>query len=294
MGRRIPTALWTFALACSLSIACSSAETSITSPTASGKCQVTATLSPASFDAQGGTGTIGVSTARDCTWSITTNAAWVGVTGARSGQGEAAVSYSVAPNPAPSPRSGSIVVSDRTLQLSQAGAPCRYALSRTQDSISAGDGSLSVSVSTTGGCAWTASSSSAWISITSGSTGNGPGTVSLRVAANTGPQRVGQVNVAGETYTVTQAAASGGNPGPPPPDDNNTVRISGTVYGVIGTCPDLLFGVGDYRVSTDQSTTYKGLVCGDVQKGGKDVTVTGAPQGGNLVQAEQIEKMKHD
>src|SRR5437867_12152485 len=90
--------------------ACSSAETSIAGPTSDTKCQVVAGGSPASFAASGGTGTINVSTSRDCTWTIATSTSWVSLGDNRSGQGEASIDFTVAANPVTSPWTVSIVV----------------------------------------------------------------------------------------------------------------------------------------------------------------------------------------
>src|SRR5206468_1235915 len=78
------------------------------------------------------------------------------------------------------------------ISLSQAAAPCRFDLSRTRDSIGAAGGRLSVSLTTLNGCAWTASSGSAWITIQSGQSGNANATVVVSVAPNTGEARVGE------------------------------------------------------------------------------------------------------
>ena len=47
----------------------------------------------------------------------------------------------------------------------------------------------------------------------------GTGSVSFTVAANTGPARTGTMTVAGQTFTVSQAAA----PPPPPPSCTYTI-----------------------------------------------------------------------
>ena len=54
-------------------------------------------------------------------------------------------------------------------------------------------------------CAWQASSSASWITITSGGSGTGPGNVQYTIANNTGAQRTGTVTVAGQTYLITQS-----------------------------------------------------------------------------------------
>ncbi|HVQ36598.1 MAG TPA: hypothetical protein VMS31_03645, partial [Pyrinomonadaceae bacterium] len=49
------------------------------------------------------------------------------------------------------------------------------------------------------------------ITVTSGSSGSGNGTVNYSVAANSGALRNGTMTIAGQTFTVTQAAAGGGS-----------------------------------------------------------------------------------
>lgn len=302
MGSRLLSIGAAAALACG-ALACSSSETSVTAPTTDNKCQVTATLSPTSFNATGGSGTVTISAARDCTWSVASNASWVSLANTHSGQGDASVAYTVSSNPAPSPRSGSIAVADTKLQLSQEGAPCRFALSRTQDVIDAAGGALSVAVSTLSGCTWNATPAVAWIAISSGASGNANGTVALAVAPNAGGERVGQVNVAGQIYTVTQAAAAptpvpptpGPDPmPPPPPPGDNTVQVSGDVSGLIGKCPNVMFGVSNRWITASDSTKYKDMRCNDLNKDNTRVTVTGTPTGAIGVDANLIEKIKHD
>lgn len=84
-------------------------------------------------------------------------------------------------------------------------ASCAYAIDNTQAFI-AGSGDLrTVLVSTGPTCTWTAVSNAPWITISSGATGTGNGTVKLAIAANdTNAQRTGTVTIAGFTYTVTE------------------------------------------------------------------------------------------
>lgn len=107
---------------------------------------------------------------------------------------------------------------------------CSYAISPTSISAAAGGGPASVSVTADAGCAWTASSNAAWITVTSGSSGSGNGTVSLTVAANTGSARTGTVTIAGQTYTVNQSAAAQGS-------------IAGSVRYYFGATPLAVSGV---------------------------------------------------
>lgn len=63
-------------------------------------------------------------------------------------------------------------------------------------------------ISTGSGCAWMAVSNAPFISITSGASGRGNGTVGFTVAANTGATRSGSVTIAGKTFSVTQDGAA--------------------------------------------------------------------------------------
>ncbi len=88
-------------------------------------------------------------------------------------------------------------------------AACSYALTSAGQAFDANGGSGSVGVVAPGGCSWTASSSAAWLTITSGSAGSGNGTVFFSVAANLGTsQRVGTITVQGQVFTVTQAGTN--------------------------------------------------------------------------------------
>jgi len=82
--------------------------------------------------------------------------------------------------------------------------PCTFSLSPTSQTFKAAGGSGSIIVSTQGSCAWTAVSNVAWISVNSGNTGSGSGTVSFAVATNGGAQRSGTITAVGQTFTVTQ------------------------------------------------------------------------------------------
>jgi hypothetical protein len=65
-----------------------------------------------------------------------------------------------------------------------------------------------VNVTATGAsCGWTAVSNSSFITVNSGASGTGNGTVGFTVAANTGPARTGTITIAGQTFTVTQDGA---------------------------------------------------------------------------------------
>jgi hypothetical protein len=283
-------------LVASLFEACSSSQTAVsTAPTGTDRCQINVSTSASSFNASGGSGTVGVATDRDCTWTVTTDVGWVSITGNRTGQGEAAVTYTVAPNTAPATRSGTITIGSSRVQLNQSGAPCTYSLSKGGDSIGAAGGRLSFNVATLTGCNWSAASDAAWLTIANGQSGNSSGTVAVAVASNAAGPRVGHVSVGGQTYTVTQSASDSPDPAPSPtpPPPGDTVHLKGTAVVLGGACPDVTFFVQFRRIVTDSNTNYsKKSECGDLSTG-REVDVEGIDNG-SFVLATRISIDRRD
>ena len=72
----------------------------------------------------------------------------------------------------------------------------------------AGGGPGTIDISANSGCAWTAFANATWLTITSGASGSGNGSVRYTVAGNTGSARTGTLTVAGQIFTVNQAAGT--------------------------------------------------------------------------------------
>ena len=94
---------------------------------------------------------------------------------------------------------------------------CSYSLSATSVTIPGTGGSSAVDLnSSLSSCAWKVTSNSPWISVTSGSSSTGSGSVSFTVLANpTTTSRSGILTIAGLAYTIKQDAGTtnlgGGN-----------------------------------------------------------------------------------
>jgi hypothetical protein len=83
---------------------------------------------------------------------------------------------------------------------------CTYSISPTSGSFGSGSGTKTVSVTTSSSsCAWATSENLSWASL-SPTSGTGSRSVTVSVTANTGAARNGSVTIAGETYTINQAA----------------------------------------------------------------------------------------
>lgn len=93
------------------------------------------------------------------------------------------------------------------------GAACSHTASPTSSNIPAAGGSGNVAVTSAAGCGWQAVSNVPWITVQSGNSGTGNGTVQYQVASNPGPTRKGTISVAGNLFVVTQAARNAATPG---------------------------------------------------------------------------------
>ena len=188
---------------------CGSASTKVVGPSTN-KCQVSLSAPTRTFPADGGSGSIAVTTDRECSWTAATESPWLSFTSPASGQGNGAVAFSIAANTLISPRSGSIKVNDQALDIAVEAAPCRFQLDRQSDRLPAPGGSRSITVTTLAGCRWSASSEAAWVSM-SGAPGTGSGQLHIAIPANEGPARSATISVADLPFTVEQDGA------PPPP-----------------------------------------------------------------------------
>ena len=169
-----------------------------------GDCTITLSPSSATAPAGGSTGAFDVRTAQGCGWTAASHASWLTITDGASGNGNGTVRYAAAGNSGPQ-RTGTITAGGRTFTVQQ-DAGCSFSISPANQNAASSGGNVAVGVTAPDGCAWTAASNATWISLSSGSSGSGNGTVQLVVAANPDAERTGTVTIAGETFTVVQAS----------------------------------------------------------------------------------------
>ena len=93
-----------------------------------------------------------------------------------------------------------------TTPTSPTSTTCSYVLGTTILNMAGVGGTATIGVTTSSGCAWTVTSASSFVTVTSGSSASGPGTVGLTVAENLGDARSATLTVAGQNVTVNQAA----------------------------------------------------------------------------------------
>ncbi len=90
------------------------------------------------------------------------------------------------------------------LDLAAAATGCGLSFSPAAREVGSDSGSYTMTVSTSSGCSWSATSEASWITIDSAASGTGSGTIIYAVDANTGIDRTGGIDISGLTYTITQ------------------------------------------------------------------------------------------
>ena len=157
----------------------------------------------------GGAGSISVTTASSCAWTARSDVSWVTATGGTSATGPGTFSFTVASAADASARTGTLTVANQTVSVSQQGQACSCTLLPSSRAFDAAGGTAAFDVNAAAGCGWTAAPTAAWLTVMSGATGSGSGTVTYVVAANPDAgTRTAGVTVAGSAHAVAQTGLS--------------------------------------------------------------------------------------
>ena len=203
------------------------------------RASCSASISPEqqAFGDEGGHGEVQVTTsAPGCTWSAATTVAWLAITAGASGQGAGVVKFTAGPNNEPDARTGTLTIASRTFTVTQDGegnvqpAGCTYAVSPAEFTPCMPGGRITASVTTQPRCQWTVTPGVSWLSVPSGASASGAGSITIAFTDNYDAPRDGLIMVrwptptagqnirieqAGCTYGVSQAsfsmAAAGGS-----------------------------------------------------------------------------------
>jgi hypothetical protein len=106
---------------------------------------------------------------------------------------------------------------------------CTYSISPASKTFGQTGGTGTVAVTTQSACSWNVSSGASWMTITSGSSGTGNGTVYYSVSPYTGPaSRTSASTIAGQAFTITQTGV---------PTYTLTTAKSGTGSGAVTNSP---------------------------------------------------------
>jgi glucose/arabinose dehydrogenase len=156
----------------------------------------------------GAEGKLALTTAGDCGWLAAANVSWITLK-QTAGAGGDPLSYVVRDNFTGSPRTGVIHLGGQTFTIVQegalSGAACPMSLSPTSQVFPPAGGSNSFTLTVNSGCAWQATPSANWITVTSNRLGTGNGTLTYSVAANnTGQTRKGTITVGQAVFHIKQ------------------------------------------------------------------------------------------
>ena len=136
MADRLRGVLSLAALAVFTSACGTDSTTSVNAPSGP-RCSVTATAEPAAVGAPGGSGAIVVTTNRECAWEARSEADWLSIGQAATGQGDGRVPFAAAGNALVSERRGVIVVNDRRVEITQGRGAVRLRLDRLERTVGA-------------------------------------------------------------------------------------------------------------------------------------------------------------
>ena len=167
---------------------------------------VSATLNPAdsSIPAAGGSKVVDLTLAGNVSWSASADTAWISITSNTSGSGSTTLAYDVTANTSVYERTGTLTIAGETHTVTQAGL--NATLDYEELVFGTDGGSDWVDVFPEGNASWQATSNESWLTIASGSSGAGSGSV-LIVAdpyTQTSQSRTGTIEVAGQQIYVTQ------------------------------------------------------------------------------------------
>jgi hypothetical protein len=189
-------------------------------------CTGTLSSPGSAFGPGAASGSVNVTADTTCTWSAATTTSWIVLTSAAQHTGNASVTFDVSANTGAA-RSGTIALAGAVYTVTQEAVPaplCSVTLSAASATVGAGAGGGSVGViASDPSCAWSATTTTGWITVAGGSPGSGSGTVTYSVLPNPdSTARSGTLSIGGQTFTLTQDAAT------PPPVGTCAVTLDKT------------------------------------------------------------------
>ena len=159
------------------------------------------------FGTDGGDGSLSIHPDGNVSWTAVASDSWIVIWQNDSGTGDAELQYIVAPYTGTgASRTGTITVGDKTVYITQRAYD--LSISPTADWVTGNNGAGEIGVSASLGDVWEAIATEPWVTIISNyDSGTGSGVVRFTYTENTtGKTRTAKIVVAGEVYTLTQAA----------------------------------------------------------------------------------------
>ena len=151
------------------------------------------------------TNTVSVTTGGPCPWSVSNTNAWITLLAGSNGPGSGPVTYALSANQSLSERIGALVVGGQTFIVTQQAVVCAFTLSLSNRTHTAAATTNNFLVNVSSPCPWTVVNTNPWITILSGGSGAGNGTVTYALTANSiSLDRTGTLVIDSQVFTVTQ------------------------------------------------------------------------------------------
>ena len=166
----------------------------------------TISSSNATFECDGGTGSVTVVAPNRVGWQARSNADWISVS-PTSGEGEGTVSYTVTPFDQVATRQGTLTIAGNTVTIFQYGR--RMQLESYSESKDWHAHLIPITVKALAITEWSVTPNVNWISVEDAGNGKGSTLVSIAIAENPSYiERTGTVTIGTETFTVTQSGCT--------------------------------------------------------------------------------------
>lgn len=177
---------------------------------AAGSCTYSISPTSANVNTNGATGSFNLTTSTNsCPWTASSSSPdWLTATPA-SGSGSTTIRYTAAPNTGTASRSASISVGGQSFNVTQAGV-CAITISPVSATAATAGATGSIAVTASANsCAWTATSSADWLTLTGATSGTGNGTVTWSAAPNSTLQdRTASIAIGNTGFTLLQPGSS--------------------------------------------------------------------------------------
>ncbi len=182
-------------------------------------CTFSVSGSPGHIGGGGGAISLSGTAPAGCHWaSYAAGASWLTLSASSAGSGSGTVTVYASPNTNyQSTRSATFMVAGQPVMVNQ-DAPCTYSVTPSTMGFYSGGGNGSILVTTGSDCSWTATSSSSWLTVSSGASGSGDGIVSFSVPPDTtGTGQTASINITGAGFSYSSTSANVYQDSTPPP-----------------------------------------------------------------------------
>ncbi len=143
-----------------------------------------------------------------CAWTATpSDGSWIGVQSGASGTGAGTVTLGLAANTTGATRTGTVNVQGQSFTIRQADSRCTYQVTGGADAVPSAGGTVLLTVTAGAGCPWSVALQSPVVSVISGGSGTGNGTVTLSLPANSSVETITTAVQVGSFINLTEQSS---------------------------------------------------------------------------------------